>query len=64
VRTVVWANSCEGACQGEGLCGGRVRKVTVRNPETGYYWGEFWYCDTAIEIDRTHGLTVTEGHDG
>jgi len=44
---------CQGGCEKHV---GAVRKVHVGD---GFKdWGEFWYCEAAIERDRGQGFTV------
>jgi hypothetical protein len=46
---------CDGDCpehQGE------VRKVNVTHPDPFYDWGEFNYCEVAIEKDEADGFEV------
>jgi len=52
---MVQDRECEGSCAKHA---GVVRKVHVWH---GYKdWGEFWYCEAAIEIDRARGFTIEE----
>lgn len=46
---------CDGACESH------VGEVVTVHVETvsGYDWGEFDYCESAIEEDRRRGLIVT-----
>jgi len=48
------ADSCEGACKHHV---GPIQRVHVVGH--GHDWGEFWYCQNAIEEDRRRGFTVT-----
>lgn len=45
--------TCEASCKQHT---GDVLRVHVWGAM--HDWGEFWYCDTAIEEDRQRGLTV------
>ena len=45
--------TCDGSCDKHV---GEVRRVHVIHPA--HDWGEFWYCDTAIDEDRRRELTV------
>ncbi len=45
---------CDGACE-EHI--GDVRRVHVQI-NTGHDWGEFNYCEAAIDEDRARGLIV------
>jgi hypothetical protein len=49
-------NECFGSCE-EHI--GKVQYVSVKDPKTGYDWGEFYYCEDAIECDTKNGLIVT-----
>jgi len=48
---------CEGGCFEDRTCLGEVVTVHVEHPN--HDWGNFNYCQTAIEEDRSRGLTVT-----
>lgn len=52
---------CEGECKSHGECRGEVHRVHVTNLARD--WGEFWYCERAIEKDRSNHFDVelTEG---
>jgi hypothetical protein len=45
---------CEGSCEKHI---GEVRRVHVYG-KNGYDWGEFDYCDTAINEDINRGMTI------
>jgi len=49
-------NECFGSCEKHI---GKVQYVSVKDPKTGYDWGEFYYCEDAIECDTKNGLIVT-----
>jgi len=49
--------TCEGTCSLRGECKGEVKRYNVGN------WGLFWYCETAVETDRSNGLAVLEEED-
>jgi len=48
---------CQGICGMHNRCVGEVKKVHVED----FYkdWGEFYYCDYAIQFDESNGFTVT-----
>lgn len=48
--------NCEGSCEDRDGHSGDAVRVRVRLPRK--YWGEFWYCQAAIEEDRKRGFTV------
>lgn len=47
---------CFGACE-EHI--GKVQYVNVKDPNTEYDWGEYYYCEHAIKCDTDNGLVVT-----
>lgn len=47
---------CMGACLDGHL--GPVVRVNVVDPKDGKDWGDFWYCQEAIEEDKRHGFIV------
>ena len=47
---------CDGRCSINQGCVGEIQRVRVSG--RGEYWGEFNYCQTAIDIDRGNGLIV------
>jgi len=47
---------CFGSCEKHI---GKVQYVNVKDPRTGYDWGEFYYCEHAIKGDTDDGLVVT-----
>lgn len=49
------ANICQGSCDPHE---GAVRTVRVVHPN--HDWGDFQYCDTAVEEDRSRGMEVTD----
>lgn len=49
-------HECEGACSFHGDCTGEVKRVRVTKGIDN--WGDWWYCDYAIEQDRRHGFDV------
>lgn len=52
-------HECEGSCDEHGRHVGEVQKCHVFGPPPhSHGWGEFHYCETAIEIDRERGLIV------
>lgn len=47
-------SKCRGGClQHRGL----VRRVKVTGADK-HDWGTFWYCETAIQVDESHGFTI------
>jgi len=51
---------CQGECsvyEDKNLCSGTVKLVHVKNKDVD--WGEFYYCDTAIQEDIDNGFEVT-----
>jgi hypothetical protein len=50
-------HECEGNCE-EHV--GKVMWVRVMDLSNGTDWGNFYYCQTAIEDDRRDGLLVVE----
>lgn len=51
-------SQCSGECNYTAYgCEGDVKRVRVHGVDN-RDWGEFWYCDTAIRIDRANGMTV------
>ena len=46
---------CEGSCEEHGEVVGRVHVVHA----SGYDWGYFWYCSSAIAEDEKRGFVVT-----
>ena len=50
------SSECDGACK-EHV--GQIKRVHVIDPR-GYDWGEFFYCENAIKIDRERGMKVEE----
>lgn len=54
-------HECEGECLRDGRCQGAVRRARVEKLKPYYHdWGAFWYCETAVEDDRSKGFRVTE----
>ena len=49
--------TCEGHCSRMGHCTGPIARVHVEY--NGKDWGYFWYCKTAISVDRKAGMTVS-----
>lgn len=47
---------CYGSCE-EHI--GKIQYVNVKDPKTGYDWGEFYYCEEAIKGDTEDGFIVT-----
>lgn len=54
-RNTVSLGICDGNCQGHE---GEPKLVRVKT-KSGYDWGYFSYCETAIEEDRFRGFIVT-----
>lgn len=52
-------HECDGDCSINMTCKGDTVKVRVVGP-SGAEWGEFWYCETAIQKDRDAGFYVEE----
>jgi len=50
------AEECFGDCEKHI---GKVQYVNVKEPKSGYDWGEFYYCGEAIKCDTNNGLIVT-----
>lgn len=46
---------CEGSCEKHI---GDVSCYEVSDPEAGYNWGVFTYCDAAVDEDKKRGLIV------
>lgn len=53
---------CEGNCGDNGHIG-IVRRVRVIDEHKPYDWGEFWYCEFAIQEDRDREFIVEILHD-
>ena len=52
-------HACDGACEEQGLeHRPPVQLVRVTDPRTHHDWGQYHYCQNAIEIDRRRSLTV------
>jgi hypothetical protein len=53
---------CEGNCAqgGEDFHRGDVRYVHVVDPDSGRDWGNYWYCENAVESDQGAGFIVTD----
>jgi hypothetical protein len=49
-------HECDGTCSFHGDCIGEVKRVRVTKGIDN--WGDWWYCDYAIEQDRRHGFDV------
>jgi hypothetical protein len=49
-------HQCEGACSKHV---GQIQRVQVKDPRNQYDWGDFWYCEAAIEEDTERGFAVT-----
>jgi hypothetical protein len=49
---------CNGACHDCGDCVGEVKRVEVLDGSGDKSWGEFNYCEKAIEIDTKNGFRV------
>jgi hypothetical protein len=49
------ANQCEGACD-EHV--GPLRLVRVKDMRTRYDWGNFLYCEAAIQEDIDRGFAI------
>jgi hypothetical protein len=49
---------CDGSCNSNKTCAGEIVRVHVFGGWTD--WGEFNYCQHAIQEDRKAGLTVNE----
>jgi hypothetical protein len=48
--------TCEGACE---VHSENLRQVHVVDNESGRDWGEFTYCDNAIQEDLRRGFQIT-----
>ena len=48
---------CDGGCR---IHIGRIRTVTVVDKDSGRDWGEFNYCQEAIDEDTKRGFEVKE----
>jgi hypothetical protein len=46
---------CEGECKAHGECRGDVQRVHVSKDRD---WGDFWYCERAVEKDRSRNFDV------
>lgn len=51
--------TCQGKCSTRKECKGQLMIVDVFDECLTKYWGEFVYCEGAIETDRQAGLKVT-----
>ena len=51
---------CNGSCDKLDSKGhlGKVQRVHVYDDRYAKDWGEYWYCQTAIESDRHNGFRV------
>lgn len=50
---------CMGNCEGRGNeCDGETKHYHVFDKETD--WGDYWYCEKAVQQDRDRGFTVEE----
>jgi hypothetical protein len=49
------AHQCEGACEEHA---GPLRLVRVKDMRTGHDWGNFLYCEAAIQEDIARGLAI------
>lgn len=49
--------NCEGNCDEHF---GFVKQVKVYDPRISKDWGEFRYCETAIDADRSAGFVVED----
>jgi len=47
---------CYGSCEEHT---GTIQYVNVKDPQSDYDWGEFYYCEQAIKCDIESGLIVT-----
>lgn len=47
---------CDGECEPHK---GEIVRVHVKDGKTGYDWGHFNYCESAIMEDESRGLMVT-----
>lgn len=47
---------CFGSCE-EHI--GEIQCVNIKDPKTGYDFGEFYYCEKAIKSDTEDGFIVT-----
>ena len=50
-------SKCQGGCEYDGGHRGEVRRVHVHAPQ-GIDWGEFDYCERAVEIDKERKMDV------
>ena len=56
-----FAQNCDGSCSERGGHAGNTICVRVRD-ETGYDWGYFSYCETAIEEDTRRGFRISRSN--
>ena len=54
---------CEGECRDHNECSGKVREYNVVDPDDGFEWGSFYYCEVAAETDKERGMRLIEVHD-
>ena len=48
---------CQGKCNSHHMCFGEVKKVNVKDIHED--WGNFYYCEQAIEKDKNNGFVIT-----
>jgi hypothetical protein len=48
---------CEASCEEHR---GELGRYSVRHISTGKEWGEFVYCEAAVEEDKERGMELTE----
>lgn len=51
---------CQGRCNEYGECKGTIRAVNVISENGCRNWGDYNYCETAIEHDQDNGFLVYE----
>ena len=51
-------NKCDGRCSMFGDCRGEVRRVSVYSGNGRRNWGEYSYCDVAVQTDTKNGYLV------
>ena len=50
---------CMGNCEGKGNpCIGEIKRVHVFDKDQD--WGDYWYCEKAIQRDKDMGFTIEE----
>jgi hypothetical protein len=53
---------CQGICKRYGYCSGEIRKVHVTKNELDGIkdWGNYYYCDVAIQSDLDNGFNIED----